>query len=127
MRQDKRRSQTETQQTLLRPLEESSKILADLVRMGLRLRRPMSDAWMAQFCHDTNSYPLAAVLYAIDQWGQSAKALPELSQTLALIRSYMADKVFFETCGNCDSGWIRGGFKDKAGNEAVKRCECVER
>jgi hypothetical protein len=121
-----KRSQKLMQQTLLRPLEESETILRELVKMSLRLHKPMSEEYQRVLLTDLNCYPVSAIEYALDCWGRNSKVLPCLADLLALLRSYMADKMAFETCGNCDTGWVRG-FKDKAGNEAVKRCECVQR
>jgi hypothetical protein len=53
-------------------------------------------------------------------------AIPSFPPTPAEIRKYVPP-LEIVTCGNCDSGWIRDGSKDKFGNEAVKRCECLQR
>lgn len=50
-------------------------------------------------------------------------AIPSFPATPAEIRKYIPPAVV-STCGNCSDGWIRG-FKDAAGNEAVRRCLCV--
>jgi hypothetical protein len=121
-----RRSQNETQQTLLRPLEESEKILSALVKMSLRLHKPMSQEYQEQILADLGPYPVAAIDYALDAWGRNAKVLPTLADILGLLRSWAANNVIVETCGNCDSGWI-AGYKDKGGNPAVKRCECGQK
>jgi hypothetical protein len=121
-----KRSPKMMQQQLLRPLEESETILQELVKMSLRLHKPMSEEYQRVILQDLACYPVAAIEYALDSWGRNSKVLPTLSDLLALLRSYMADKMTFETCGNCDTGWVRG-FKDAAGNEAVKRCSCVQR
>jgi hypothetical protein len=126
MRRAERRLPNETQQTLLRPQQESSRILDLLVEMSLRLVRPMSEEWMQQFLKDTNSFPLPAVEHMISEWGASGKALPKLAETNMLLNIYMAQHAHIELCGNCDSGWKEAGL-DKKGNRAVSRCECVSR
>jgi len=113
-----------TQQTLLRPLEESETILRELVKMSLRLHKPMSEEYQRQILSDLGCYPVKAIEYALDSWGRNSKVLPTLADLLQLLNSWMADKVFVQTCGTCDSGWIEAGL-DKAGNRAVKRCSCV--
>src|SRR5208337_1480707 len=119
-----RHSANETQQTLLRPVEESEKICDELVKMSLRLHKPMSEEYQRQLLSDLGCYPVKAIEYALDSWGRNAKVLPTLADLLQLLNSWMADKVFVQTCGNCDSGWVDGGL-DKAGNQSVKRCSCV--
>ena len=117
-------SQKLTQQTLLRPLEESEMILRELVRMSLRLHKPMSEEYQRQILSDLLPYPLKAIEYAVDSWGRNSKVLPTLVDLLQLLNVWMADNVACETCGKCDSGWVDAGL-DHAGNSAVKRCECV--
>jgi hypothetical protein len=126
MRKREKRSLNETQQTLLRPLEESEKILSAITTMSTRLGRPLSEERIQQWLRDLANYPIAAIEYAMDNWGRNAKQLPTLADLLTLLRSWAADKVLIETCGKCDSGWVPGG-KDKAGNDAVVRCECIQR
>src|SRR5208337_2592650 len=124
MRKTARHSVNETQQTLLRPVEESEKICDELVKMSLRLHKPMSEEYQRQLLSDLGCYPVKAIEYALDSWGRNAKVLPTLADLLQLLNSWMADKILFETCGKCDTGWIEAG-PDKAGNRAVQRCECV--
>jgi len=119
-----RRSPNETQAVLLRPPEESQRILVALVEMSLRLHKPMSEEYQRQILKDLSSYPVQAIEYSLDNWGRNAKVLPSLADLLQLLRSWMADKITFETCGNCDTGWVDAGLDDK-GNRAVKRCACV--
>jgi hypothetical protein len=126
MQKRERHSPTATQQILLRPLQESNKILDLLVEMSLRINRPMSEEWMKQFLKDTNNFPMLAVEHMIQEWGSTGKALPKLSETKQIIEIYIAEHTALELCGHCDTGWVHG-FKDAKGKDAVKRCECVSR
>lgn len=124
MRKEQKRSPNETQGVLLRPLGESEKIDDAFLQMSNRLGRPLGQERMEQLQRDLANYPVAAIEYALDSWGRNAKVLPALADLLTLLTSYMSQhSTGRQTCGQCDSGWIRG-FKDKAGNDAVKRCEC---
>ena len=123
MRNSKRSPKT-TQQQLLRPLEESETVLRELVKMSLRLHKPMSEEYQSVILQDLGCYPVSAIEYALDSWGRNAKVLPTLADLLALLNSWMAEKMEFQTCGHCDTGWVDAG-PDKAGNRSVKRCECV--
>jgi hypothetical protein len=79
------------QQTLLRPLEESSKILAAITAMALRLGRSMSGERMEQLLNDLAPYPVAAIEWALDSWGRNAKTLPALSDLLQLLRTWFVE------------------------------------
>lgn len=67
----------------------------------------------------------AAVIWAFEAWNRNGKFFPRPAEILEHIHTFNslpANKVQF--CGKCDTGWI-SGFTDRAGNDAVKRCECV--
>ena len=124
MHDQEKPSQSAIPGTHERLLEESSKILHAMVVMSNRLGRPMSGDRMDQLLADLAHYPVRGIEWALDNWGRNAKALPVLSDILKLLQAWSLENVIIETCGNCDSGWVRG-FKDKAGNDAVKRCSCM--
>ena len=125
--QSNRPSQNEMQPELERPSHESDRIDNALLVMSTRLGRAVSADRVAQWHKDFSPYPIQAIEYALDSWGRNGKMMPALSELLGLLRTYTAEHVFFELCGKCDTGWVRDGSKDKAGNEAVRRCECVSR
>lgn len=86
-----RRSQNETQGQLLRPVIECSKILDAIAAMSLRLGRPMSAERQDQLLRDLENYPVAAIEWAIDNWGKNAKTLPVLGDLVQLLRTWHVD------------------------------------
>ena len=116
----------ETQGVLIRPSSESDKILNALDQMATRLHRPLTDKWINQFLADVNSYQVGAVEYALDSWGRNGKGLPTPANLTPLLESWSSQNVEVQFCGNCDTGWV-AGYTDRAGNAAVKRCECVSK
>lgn len=98
MRNRERRSPRETQQALLRPLEESSKILAAMTAMSNRIGKPFSGERMDQLLHDLEVYPVNAVEWALDSWSRNARVLPALSDLLQLLRTWHAENVAEENC-----------------------------
>jgi len=77
-------------------------------------------------------YPLNAIEYAFDNWGRNGKAWPKPANILELIGAWnLSNKVEFQSCGQCDGGWVRvfegrtdGGHRIDASVGAVKRCQC---
>ena len=104
MRNQEKRSQSETQQTLLRPLKESSKILAAITAMALRLGKPMSGERMEQLLNDLAPYPVQAIEWAFDTWGKTAEKLPTLSNILKLLETWHGDHVE----ERCDCSHLHG-------------------
>jgi hypothetical protein len=121
-----RRLPSETRGRVERPLNEQDKIDSALQTMCRRLNKVMTAERINLWHEDLAPYPVAAIEYALECWGKNAKALPTFADLSGLLNSWVADNMQTQFCGNCDTGWIRG-FKDHAGNDAVKRCECVQR
>jgi len=111
MRKREKRSLNETQTVLVRPLEESSLILNAMVKMALRLHKPMSEDFQNQLLSDLGPYPVPAIEWALDSWGRNAKVLPTLSDLLGLLRTWYSDTVS-EVC-ECEHLHGRGyGLED---------------
>ena len=105
MQAKERRSPNVTQTTLLRPPEESDRVLQALVQMATRIGKPFSEQRMQQFHDDLISYPVQAIEYFCDCWGRSAKVLPALSDALALVQTWYADH---SEPTNCDCSHLHG-------------------
>lgn len=120
-----RPSQSVTKAQLDRPLEQQDKIDMALFQMSNRIGRPLSVDRINQWHQDLFPYSVKAIEFALDSWGRSAKVLPAFADLLSLLRSWSSEHAQIEYCVHCDTGWVRG-FKDKAGNDAVKRCECMK-
>jgi hypothetical protein len=125
MRNTVKPSQNVTKQELERPLEQQDRIDLALFQMSNRIGRPLSVDRINQWHQDLFPYSVKAIEFALDSWGRSAKVLPTFADLLTLLRAWSSDHIEIEYCGKCDTGWLRG-FKDKAGNDAVKRCDCIK-
>lgn len=108
-----------------RPLAQQDQIDAALLKMSHRIGRPLSVDRINQWHEDLAPYPVEAIEWVMDSWGREKKTLPSLSELLDLIRSWSSTNATHRYCGNCNSGWLTG-FKDRAGNDAVKRCPCMK-
>lgn len=108
-----------------RPLKEQEQIDLALYQMALRLHRTMSAEVINQWHRDLASFPVKGIEWAMDEWGRNQSKMPAWADILKLLSEWATENVIIETCGKCDTGWVRG-FKDKAGNDAVKRCECMK-
>jgi len=82
-----------TQQELLRPLEESDRILQALVKMATRIGKPFSEARMQQLHDDLSSYSVEAIEWAVDCHGRNSKVLPALADLLKLLSTWQYDNV----------------------------------
>ena len=118
-------SQSAMLQATARPLKEQEQIDLALYQMALRLHRTMSAEVINQWHRDLASYPVKAIEWVMAEWANTQPKMPTWADILKLLREWAAKNVIKETCGNCDSGWITG-FKDKAGNAAVKRGDCCK-
>src|ERR1700690_41395 len=107
------------------PLKEQEQIDLALYQMALRVHRTMSAEGINQWHRDLPSYPVKGIEWARAEWGSNQSKMPAWGDIKKLLREWATNNVIHETCGNCDTGWLRG-FKDKAGNDAVKRCECMK-
>jgi hypothetical protein len=86
-----KRLRSGTQQELLRPLEESDKILAALVRMATRIGKPFSEARMQQLHDDLAGFSVDSIEWALDTHGRNSKVLPSLADLLKLLSTWQYD------------------------------------
>jgi hypothetical protein len=93
----RRRLQSETTEQVLRPLDESQRVLAAMVQMATRIGKPFSEARMQQLHDDLHAYPVDGIEWAIDSWSRNSKVLPALSDLLQLLRTWHVENVQ-ETC-----------------------------
>ena len=78
----------ETQGVLLRPLEESERVLQAMVTMAARIGKPFSEERMQQLHDDLGNYPVAAIEWSLDVHGRNSKVLPALADLLQLLRTW---------------------------------------
>lgn len=98
MRKRARPSLNETQQTLLRPLEESERILCALGTMSTRLGRPLNEERIKQWMDDLANYPVEAIEWSLDTWARNGRQLPTLADLLQLLRTWQVDVSFERPC-----------------------------
>lgn len=101
-----RRLQSRTQQELLRPLEESDRVLQALVKMATRIGKPFSEARMQQLHDDLVSYPVEAIEWAADTIGRNSKVLPALADFLKLLSTWQ-----YEDAGDRDRSQDHTGYE----------------
>lgn len=99
MRSNSRRhSQSAIQGQLLRPQNESERVLQMLVQMAARVGKPFSEARMQQLHDDLAHYPVEAIDWALDSWSRNSKVLPALADLLQLLRTWSVENVLQQQC-----------------------------